>query len=340
MLLLLYMVARYGIVLTLFIVLLFSSHTVLGQTIPNRSFEFQLTPQFPQAGDTVQVYAETFGFDILRANTVWKVNGKEVERGVGIRSINVLVDSSGKPITVELFAQLPRESLRKTITVRPSQLDVVIEPQTYTPVGYRGKGIITHKATVRVIALPFSKTYQAKDLIYTWKYNNQTLRSQSGVGKNTITITAPTIGRSRTLRVTAESKDGRFSGRKDITLRPQAPETLLYFVHPLLGIDYTRSLNNKSSDLLGEEVTLIAEPFYFPGTRRSTLPIEYSWKLKGVGVDSGNTDPGTLTLRSAGKGKGRADIEVSAQNKNTVPLLSDASATITFGRESKGVFGF
>ncbi|XKT75300.1 MAG: hypothetical protein ACJKSS_00720 [Patescibacteria group bacterium UBA2103] len=305
-----------------------------------RSFDFEINPMFPEAGDTVTVYAETYSFDISRANTTWRVNGNTVSTGKGVKSINVTLGEVGETTSISFSATRSGETISHTTTITPSVIDLIVEPNTYTPPLYKGRALPTHEAGIRVVAIPFLPgNYATEDLIFTWRVDGQILGSESGPGKNVLETTAAPITRRTEIRVDIESPDGKVQARKVVSLKTQQPEVLLYANNPLLGLSTATILAN-TSELNEEEVTINAEPFYFPGLYRNALAINYTWKLNGKTVESTNTDPGTITLRQAGNGRGKAQVSVSIEHPQEVTIRGGDSATFTFGIENSGLFNF
>lgn len=318
--------------------LLISAVPVAAQV--ERSFEFEMNPMFPEAGDTVTIFAETFSFDISRANTTWRVNGNTVASGKGIKSIEITLGEVGETTNISFSATRGGETISHTTSITPSVIDLIVEPNTYTPPLYKGRALPTHEAPIRAVAMPFfSNGYDADELIYTWRVNGQVQGSKSGTGKNVLETTAAPVTRRTEIRVDVESPDGRIQARKVVSLKTQQPEVLLYANNPLLGLSTATILAN-TSELNEEEVTINAEPFYVPGLYRDALPINYIWKLNGKTVESTNTDPGTITLRQAGNGRGKAQVSVSIEHPQEVVIRGEDSATFTFGIGNSGLFNF
>jgi len=305
-----------------------------------RAFDFEINPQFPSPGETVSVFAETYSFDISRANVVWRVDGQTVKEGRGIKTINVEAGNIGEKTTVSFTATRSGETISHSTIITPSVIDLIVEANTYTPPLYPGGTLPTHEAPIRVVAAPFfGNGYEAEDLIYTWRINGTVKGSLSGAGKSILNTIAAPYSRRTEIRVDVESADGRIQGRKVVSLKTERPQVLLYAINPLLGLS-TASILANISELSDEEVTINAEPFYVPGTYRESLPISYAWKLNGKTVESTNDDLGTITLRQAGNGRGKAQVSVSIEHPQEVTIQGGDSASFTFGIENSGLFNF
>tara|TARA_B100000508_G_scaffold60333_2_gene47455 strand:+ start:13734 stop:14732 length:999 start_codon:yes stop_codon:yes gene_type:complete len=305
-----------------------------------RAFDFEINPQFPDTGEVVTVFAETYSFDVSRAYTTWRVDGEIVKEGRGIKSIEVIAGDIGERKTVAFTATRGGETISHSTTISTSAIDLIIEPNTYTPPLYKGRALPTHEAPIRVVATPFfGNGYDAEDFIYTWRVNGTVQGSLSGAGRNILKTTAAPFSRRLEVRVDVESADGKVQGREVVSLKTETPQVLLYALNPLLGLS-TASILANESELAEEEVTINAEPFYVPGTYRSSLPITYKWKLNGKTVESTNDDLGTITLRQAGNGRGKAQVSVSIEHPREVVIQGSDSAAFTFGIENSGLFNF
>ena len=323
---------------------LFMTSPVYAQGALDRSFEFQITPQNPRPNSVVRVEAETFSFDVNRAAVVWRVNGVTVREGKGLREIQVELGSLGEALVIEFVASLNGETISKSTTILPSVVDLIVEPQTYVPVGYKGKALPVHESPLRIVALPTfiaedGSQYGNGEIIFTWRDGTQVQQSASGLGKNVFMVEGPVRSREKEIRVDISTVDGQFSQSAFVTILPTQPQLLLYLINPLLGLTLNQALIG-NVELAEEEVTLSAEPYYFPEKIRDSIPGRYEWELNRTSVVSGNRDDGTLTLRRAGEGRGRAQVSVEL-NKPGEPLVSAiGGVNITFGIENTSIFGF
>ena len=316
----------------------------LGQFSTERTFELEVAPRYPAPGEPVHIYAETYSFDIARAQVRWQVDGVPYREGRGVRSITLLAPQAHETKVVSFSATLGGETLSRSITIAPVIIDLILEPQTYVPPFYPGKALVSHRSQVRAVALPELRTpggalYAPEALSFTWRINGDTRGELSGPGRSVITFSAGPLSRSTTVEVEVVSLDGLRAGRTSTTVPSIAPQPLLYAVSPLAGPDYAKALGS-GTVLEEDEVTILAEPFYARGIRRDVLQTEYSWSLNGRSVATTNTDPGTITLRQAGAGRGRATIGVSVTDPSEVLARASAVATFIFGREGRGIFGF
>lgn len=304
-----------------------------------RAFNFLVNPTAPGPFESVTVTAETFSFDINRANTTWRVDGEVVRNGRGIKSVEFITPAVGESVRVSFNATGGGETISQSITITPSVVDLIVEPQTYTPQLYKGRALPTHEAPIRVVALPFTNGYNPESLVYTWRINGQIQGSKSGVGRSVLETVAGPITQRKTIQVDVTSTDGVIASRGVVGIKTQQPEVLLYALNPLIGLTTSTILKN-TSELQEEEITISAEPFYVPGLFRDALNLTYNWKLNGKTVQTPNLDLGTITVRQAGAGRGKAQVSVSIEHPQEVVLRGNDTATFTFGTNTEGLFNF
>ena len=110
-----------------------------------------------------------------------------------------------------------------------------------------------------------------------------------------------------------------------ILITPAVPYVSFYEKSPLYGIIYEKSLRNRTS-LTNEEVSIIAEPFFFSIPNRDSSNLSYTWTLNGSPLPDFSGES-LMTLRKAGGEAGRADLRVVLQNN--MKLLQGASQNLT-----------
>lgn len=294
----------------------------------------RITPKYPEPGQTVTVFAETYSFPGAAADTVWTIDGETVEEGLGIRQITATMPSDGTPIVIRYAAEYNGEKQQAAATVTPSVIDVIIEGDAYAPVWYEGGMPPRYHGSVRLVAFPTIKdssgrTLDPDTLVYTWRDEDKELQAQSGYGKRSATVSALIPLRSREVTLRVASRDGSLEASRRILIKPRAPEISLYRVDPLLGIVSVQQLMGAFA-LRDSELTLIAEPFGVEGLTRSKVTASYSWSVAGRKVESGNADKGTVTLRTAGQGVGVVDVEAKVSHPTNALLSGIARLGISF----------
>jgi len=164
--------------------------------------------------------------------------------------------------------------------------------------------------------------------VYTWKLGDQVLQAQSGIGKSSLTATAPVRYRDTAITLTVASVDSAYVAQATTVVAPIDPLVRIYRNDPLLGPLFENAL--AGTFLMDrEEETYRAVPYFF-----ASLPA-ITWSVNGA-ASGGEKD---ITLRSTGSGSGSANLTASAKQPTTFQS-ADSRLNITFGKEGGlGLFG-
>lgn len=321
-----------------FLGLLFSCAPVSAQSIPGiqNPLVVSVIPNEPRSNEAVFIRLQSFSMDLDRSLVTWYVDGVSVSSGVGLKDFSVKAGGLGSTKIIDVtVAPANGGSFTETITIRPADVGLVWESDTYSPPFYKGKALHSYNGSFRVIAVPemFTSTgikIDPKDLIYTWKKNGEVEGSASGYGKNVyIGLQTSYLREGEDISVEVSAPRDNVVAANSILITPTVPNVILYEKSPLYGIVYEKALQNRT-ELKNEEITIIAEPFFFSVPRRNTANLTYAWSLN----DSALTDfanKSSLTLRKTLEQAGRANLSVVLQN--TLKLLQGGKSNLTISYE-------
>ncbi|OGZ45103.1 MAG: hypothetical protein A3J54_04475 [Candidatus Ryanbacteria bacterium RIFCSPHIGHO2_02_FULL_45_13b] len=257
-----------------------------------------LSPAYPGPREQVRVSAQTFSFNINTVSLTWYVNGKQIKSGKGITETTITTGPIGTPTTIRVTASPPGTTqYDKTLTIWPSDLEVLWYTNTHTPVGYRGKALPVRGSTVTYVALPSlamgSGYYDPKNLLYEWRVDNTLQKNNSGRGKNTLSLP---ITKSRNVPpqvlVRVYNEGGTVTQEKRVSISVQEPKLLFYELHPLRGPSYHRVIENIHQVASGGETRILAEPYYANG-KPSFL--QYKWNIDNTAIVSDADHPEILS---------------------------------------------
>ncbi len=195
-------------------------------------------------------------------------------------------------------------------------LAVVWEADTYTPPNYLGKALPSAGSTVTVTALPYGPNaaglpLTAADFTYTWTKDGLSLPSSSGVGKNSLSFTAASMG-SNVIGVQAESKANKLVLQQQIIIPITTPQVLLYEYDPLWGTLQNRTLPTLYQ-LLKKELSVAAVPYFINTNATRAGEVEYGWQLNGKPIITNTTQPELATFI-------RPDDALEGSNEITITL--------------------
>ncbi|HEY4489274.1 MAG TPA: hypothetical protein VJA87_02215 [Candidatus Paceibacterota bacterium] len=283
-----------------------------------------VTPNYPRPFQSVTVVPESSVIDLSASNVTVSVNGQVISRGSGAEAAYVTTGGAGTATTVTVTATSGGQTYTKTVTLRPADVALVVEPVSSTHPLYEGGSLIAAEGQVRLVAVPDLRTsgggsIPAANLIYTWRNGEQILQAASGIGKSVLTATSPVKYRDARITVTVSNQDRSIVAESTVLIAPANPLVRVYRNDPLLGPLYSTALP-RNIELLGTEETFRAVPYFFAGTPAITWTVNNSTR---------DTDR-DITVRSSGEGSGTALVRVFA---GSGVESADASFAIDFGKD-------
>ncbi|MBI1999204.1 MAG: hypothetical protein HYS74_00930 [Parcubacteria group bacterium] len=293
------------------------------------------TPEFPGARTEVKLTLDTSSVDLNRSTVSWTVGGRRAAEGRGIKTLTVTTGAFGSSLRISATATSPEgRRVVGEITLRPADVDLLWEADTYTPPFYRGKALPSSGSALVITAFPHfvladGTRVRDNDVIYTWSKNRRVLGGDSGFGKQTLALDGPERFFDAEITVKASSLQGTFTAQRTIRLAAVEPRVLLYRRHPLLGVLYERSLGG-TEPLAENELTVRVEPYYFSRDDRAN-GLQYSWELNDEPFLPPQKDT-EVVFRSEGGTSGSARVGVSITNAARIFQRAAASLFITFGQ--------
>lgn len=263
-----------------------------------------------QPGDTALL--EVVGPPTTLTNTLtWYVDGTVASTGVGNTRLSVPVGQPGNPHTV--YVELSTEEgieQSPSITVAGALVDIIWEGTGYTHPFYRGRALPGPDGYVVAEAQPLftgpdGAVVPIKNIYFSWKLNDQLLKSSSGFGQYTITLKAPPLYGEDILSVVAEDYTTYTRAEKKVRIPGVPPRTNLHPVDPLLGIQFHTVVGKERS--VDTKASLI--PYFTNITHLKDAGIRVSWFLFDNPLPSSGL---TITLPGTGV------VRALYQNKNSL----------------------
>lgn len=291
---------------------------------PDTSF-LRLTPQFPTPNSNATASLEIYSINTNGASITWYINGIEHVDARNNREMSFEAGDIGSQIRIQAVVVAPDgQTITVEETVTPGDVDIIIEPDTKTPVFYEGRALPIGDEMVTAIAIPHIRdSVNLTQLGYTWKLGNKVVQGGGVRGMNKIEFTMP-AGQTF-LSVSVSDTNGTIVTEKTVLLNPVQPELYFYEDNPLRGMN-ERAIDD-SLTLIGAETTVRAEPYFVAKDIFAHDPV-LEWNIDGRAVDYG-TNPQLLTLRRA-SGSGTVEIGFSIMNRLSFLQLASDSFTISF----------
>lgn len=271
------------------------------------NFSLQAKPSFPAPEEKTVVSLNDYSINSTGARVEWYVDGVLVSEANNKRSVTVTAPKLGSSMTVTARFLFPSGRVSEAVhTVRPIQIDVIIEPLTRTPAFYKGRSLASQQATIRAIAMAYSDEsgLPAEGFSYKWKTSSGIIEGGVLFEGNVVEYTPP-LRRSATISLEVYDNNGTLVGTKMVNIPLIQPRVNFYEVNPLRG--QSNIAVGNPFRISASEVTMRAEPYHTSFEALQDPAQEIRWRLGGVEVDTG-ADPFLITLREQG-GPGRSIID-------------------------------
>lgn len=282
-----------------------------------------LTPAYPKPYETVAISPRSSLLDLTRATVSIMVNGETVEEGSGFLDAIATVGGAGETTTIVVTATVDGQTYREELALRPAEVALAVEPVSTTYPFYPGASLVASEGLVRFVAVTDLRTSPGapippQNLSYTWRVNGSILQGSSGIGKSSLTATAPVRHRNATISVTVTSQDQSVVAEESVIVAPVDPIVRIYKTDPLLGPLFGTALKG-TYDLQEDEEGFRVVPFYF--AQRPAI----TWSVNGRASETDDD----VTVRSTG-GNGTARLEAYAREEVTAQSARN-SISIRFG---------
>lgn len=307
-------------------VLFIIPNTLFAQSVD--SFSISANPEYPKQGEFVNISIESFTTDLSRSKIIWKEGNVVVSQEVGLKSKSFKTPQNGSSKTISVEVTTPSGAkITKNYTLAPQSLDILWEAvDSYVPPFYKGKAMPGEQSLVRVVAIPnFTSKGVLVDrtqTVYTWSIDGKKSENFSGFNKSALVFSFNPLKNNAVIKVLASTVNGSSQTQETLVLNPRKTEVIFYEASPLLGTLYEKSFS-RGLKLITSEITLVAEPYYFSGSKNLLANVGFTWSVDGKIVSPG-IDPTRITLRSPGK-SGTADISLSVRHvENTLQTIRTA----------------
>lgn len=280
-------------------------------------------PTYPAPESEVTLRLNAYALDPHGMTVRWFENGEEVPEAYNKREAVFQTGAAGTPLRVEVLvgtaAGIP---VLVTRTITPELVDVIIEADTYTPPFYRGRALPSSGARVRAVAV--TSFDGEAPLYYHWTLGGEVLGGAPARNQPAVSFTFP---RFRSPVLTLEITDGAgvVRGGTIVPVEQHTPQVHFYEERPLRG---TAGASIETLPLIGEEVTVRAEPF-FVSPELADNEAALDWRIDGRAVAGQEGAPRALTLRRTG-GSGSATVTFQAVNREALQQHARGSFTVRF----------
>ncbi|MES2203118.1 MAG: hypothetical protein V4474_02250 [Patescibacteria group bacterium] len=301
------------------------------QAVSNDPVQYAVAPDVPGPNQQTLIEVDGVGNFIGDSTITWSVNGKVIQKGIGATRFTFTTGALGTQTVVQVTVDSPSQgTFSRTFTFTPSTVNLVWESDTTVPPLFLGKPLYSAGSPLRVLALPVIYAGKARVaasvLSYQWTVDDQADTSDSGLGRSVLAFAGDQLKTGEDVAVDVYYGSAKVA-HGEVVIPATSPALVLYERDPLRGL-LTDSAFPASINLLGKEITLQAQPFYFSAPDFRAGNLTYAWQLNGTDASGPDSASGILTLRQTGSGTGAAAIGVSLQNYGADSFVQQAQTSL------------
>jgi hypothetical protein len=289
---------------------------------------YNVSPQKPSIGSTVEIEAQMYGTAVKDSNFVWKISDRIFKEGAGANKINfVLSEKTKVDLTIETGAGV---TIQKIFEFDPKKIVIIWESKTYTPPFYKGKPLYSKESSIVLNAINLDQENPLTNIYndYTWKVDTTVKGNASGVGYSSYVYQGDILGLEPLFTVNmmgvqsakdrAAGKAVSIGGQSVLRVQSFPTEIMSYEKSPLLGVLFNKTI--KSPYYLNKsETTLVSYPVYY--SLSSSLSGLYEWYVNDVKI---NTNLNELSFKKK-KDNEQSKLTVGITNKASILQTRNAS---------------
>ncbi len=290
----------------------------------------------PKPGQLITTKIENYSYDLNRLQISWYINDVLVKREIGATQHQFTVGELGKTTKVRVVILKPDgQTIEKTYSYRPAEVDLIYEAETFTPPFYEGKAYFSRQSSLKVVAMPQvldkgGKYVDSKNLSYKWYLDGSVVQNQSGYGKNTFNYTGALLSKGARIGVEISTIEDGAVANNSIFINPTEPKILIYEKSPDLGTLYNKIVGDSFS-INKTEIEFEAVPYFFKKDSILNKATVYSWKLNGQKINAPNQN--SLVFRNENNQDGTASISIDVSNETILQKAREGFSLI-FGQNN------
>lgn len=250
------------------------------QAIPSfADVEIDIMPKFPEPYQQVDIEAISYSVALDTRTVTWYVNNQEYQKGVGKKSISIRMGGPGSTTNVRISVDVgTSDPVVKSIELKPNVIDLLWEAiDSYVPPFYKGKALPAAEGAIRVTAIP-SGSSTLNGMVFTWLRNNEVSQSDSGFGRNSLSLRNTIFDTVSRVGVRVLSPDGRYQAEKSLSIARGEPFLRFGVYKP--GSMPRFATTNGFLDAPSGNFELRVEPFFL-SSRNGYSGLNYKWIVSG-----------------------------------------------------------
>ncbi|HMP67324.1 MAG TPA: hypothetical protein PKA60_01065 [Candidatus Paceibacterota bacterium] len=300
---------------------------------------FSATEQFsintdtrnPSPNQTVGVSVVSYQIDLKKQNIRWFLNGVSQGDGIGMTHTSIKIGGIGSTNNIRAVVTLQDGgSIEKTISIKPFNLDILAEADTYVPPFYKGKALASNQSNYRFIAVPeFFNANGTRipnsQIVFNWKIGDRNDLANSGPGKDVYFYINDIISRPVHVTLEASPINSTESVSTSRIFGFTNPKIVFYEESPLFGTILERAMTDEII-LFSKEIQIKAEKYFFDRNSMNSLTNE--WVLNSKKNDALKND--LITFRRVDDKPGQINISARIYNPAKLNQFSSNNFVMTF----------
>lgn len=287
------------------------------------------SPSMPTENMKVLVNVSAFRFNEDNADFQWFINGKlsEKESGFGRNEFSFSAGKAGSVNSIKVIAKVmdddgKKQTLTDELKVKTAGLNLTWTNDTYTPLNYEGKALMTSGSETEFTVLTQIAGSAAQKTFYAWYLDNKKIGSASDYGKQTFSFTSDKqAGTTHRIKVEIMDVFGA-KASKTAAIKIVEPEIIIYKYGNSEMIPSYSQTEREYNLQSGQKISLIAVPYFFSIKKPEEL--NYEWSFNGTRIGGAPENPNIITITApSGAEKGTYNLKVTARHRNKI--LQNAS---------------
>lgn len=298
-------------------------------------FTFHTVPETPAPDQAVTVSLQSYAVDLNAAKITWYVDKEVVRDGVAEKSIKTRTKGFGDPTVINVVVStIDGGRFDKQFLLKPIEVDLLWEADTFVPPFYKGKALPTYKSQVKLSAIPRFNASSSNPSMYayTWTANQiQGLKGSSGGGSVTLPMKYSGTAIPVTVRINNPGVNGE-TGSASLNIVAVDPQLVFYEDAPLLGIRFDHALS-ESITTNGTSFRIHAVPYFFSNDDMENGDLSYSWQKDSERFSGAELDPNSLLLGKVGKSAQGSTVALTVQNRKRILQQAAVNVVVNFASE-------
>ena len=293
----------------------------ISNDIVGNAVKINLEPSYPNPGQIVTATLDDYAINNTNATIAWFMDNKLIAGTGNSRTITFSAPGVGKKVEIAVtLTSNTGQSLVAKQVLSPVYLDLIVEPQTYTPIFYQGRALPVNGSLININALVTTGDglVDSSQYSYNWQLNGKSLYGGARKGNSWAQISTE-FGGSVLVSVAVSDSRGVVVSKKIARIPMDSVKIKFYEVNTLYGLSHKSIMSPLT--LIGNSTSIRAVPYNLD-TRVTDGSLFTEWAIDSRSVVTQNSDPFEINLSRSSGGQSTIGFKV----RNLLSLLQGDEA--------------